>query len=195
MKGVALQVFSEIGENFPSRCTVCSDKKQGIFAKVKNPYTGRWGIIGKELSSSYRSHHVFTKCIDKSHATHISPFSIQHLPFELIDGPDNQYGQMHAMLRKDPYIEASIEGFQPYQPYVELPTPKAFIVIPEGYTFPSLVEPNDEMFLCEPGEAEWVLSGENLHYTYKAYIALSLNLFPLFLCLLCWRLELCVHLS
>ena len=55
---------------------------------------------------------------------------------------------MHAPIKKDPYEEASMKGFKPYQPYVELPSTKALIIMPKGYKF--LRWPNS-MMTCSNG--------------------------------------------
>ena len=77
---------------------------------------------------------------------------------------------MHVPIKNDPYIEG-IKGFHPYQPHVEFPTPKALIVIPEGCASSSLlvVGLNDEIFQWGHGEAEGVLSDENIYSDYEAY--------------------------
>ena len=135
----------EVGDRVSSRCTVRLDKKIGIVAKVHNLYTGPWEVIRKELGSSYKLQHVVTKRLDKRHTVHVSPFLIQLLPFEQVDGPDNQYGQIHMPMKKDPCIEARMKGFKPYQPCVELPSLKALIIMSGGCKFPSLAKPNDEL--------------------------------------------------
>ena len=106
-------------------------------------------MTAKLPGSSYELCYTVTNCVDEQHTTHISPFPHQLLLFAPIGGPDNRYDQMHALIKADPYKEASIKGFLPYQPYQEVPDPITFITTPDDCKFPSLAELNDEMFLWQ----------------------------------------------
>ena len=99
-----------------------------------------------------------TNCVNKRHAAHISPFQHHLLPFKPIDGTDNHYSQMHVPVKADPYREANIKGFLPYQLYKEVPNPTTFVVTPNDCKFLSLAELSDEFFPWQSGEQDHVLS-------------------------------------
>lgn len=74
-------------------------------AKVATPYLGPWEIVSKLTGSSYALHHKFSGAAGagKRHAAHLSPVPNELIPFEPVDGPDNQYGQLYVPIKKSPY--------------------------------------------------------------------------------------------
>lgn len=67
------------------------------------------------------------------------------MPFEPVDGPDNLYGQIHVPIKKSPYIEAGIQGFEPNNPYWEPPEAVDLLFDTDYIHFPSLAELNAEI--------------------------------------------------
>ena len=91
---------------------------------------------------------MFTGKLGKSHAAHLSPFPCQLIPFKPLDGPDTDYGQLYKALEKDSYKDASIKGFQPYEPYREEVSVTSLLSLtstPLPSCFPTLAELNAEM--------------------------------------------------
>ena len=102
------------------------------------------------------------KKIGKRHAALLSPYPDELLPFLPIDGPDNQYGQLHVPIQKDPYMNAGIKGFQPPQPHKSTSLPVLSDSGSEDIKFPTLAELNAELFDWEDGEEETMLANEPL---------------------------------
>ena len=132
-----------MGDKVFAKRAVKSDKKRGLVGKLMDAWTGPWIITGKGKGSSYDLDHVETKVIGKRHAMHLSPFPDELLPFLPVDGPDNQYGQIHAPIRKDPYMNAGLKGFTPPQPF-KAAALASMLPDDEPIPFPSLTELNDE---------------------------------------------------
>jgi hypothetical protein len=53
----------------------------------------------------------------KKHASDLSPYSAELIPFEPLDSADSRYGQLHKPLCKSPFKEACIHGFIPPTPF------------------------------------------------------------------------------
>ena len=60
----------------------------------------------------------------KKHASNLSPYPAKLIVFELMDGPDNRYGQLHKPISATTFNEAgitfneaSVHGFIPLSPY------------------------------------------------------------------------------
>lgn len=96
---------------------VKSDKKKGLVGRLMDAYTGPWTVTAKLKGSSYQIKHRDSGIVSKRHAAHLSPFSDELLPCLPVDGPDNQYGQIHTPMKKSPYQNADLKGFEPCQPY------------------------------------------------------------------------------
>ena len=108
-------------------------------------FTGPWRICGKLKGSSYALKHMESKKPGEQHAAHLSPYPDKLLPFLLVDGPDNIYGQMNTPIQKDPYKNAGLKGFEP--PYLHQTASLSSIPNDnDGIMFPTLSELNAEMF-------------------------------------------------
>jgi hypothetical protein len=81
---------------------------------------------------------------EKKHAASLTPFPIELIPFEPVDGPDNQYGQLNRPISKKPFVSAGIKGFMHIQPY-KLPV-HFLSTESSAFHWPSLAELNDELF-------------------------------------------------
>ena len=152
-----------LGDFAFSRRSVKSDKSKGVVAKVKSPYTGPWEITKVLPGSSYEIRHKFSGELGKRHAAHLSPFPLQLVPFEPVDGADNRYSQMYQPIKKDPYEEAGIKGFKPYQPFREqLPAIGLSAAASASLHFPSLAELNADICNWSEGEMDLVFNDDTL---------------------------------
>ena len=108
-------------------------------------HTGPWRVVEKLPGSSYKLQHcIRMQTFEKKHAASLTPFPIELIPFEPVDGPDNQYGQLHRPISKHPFASAGIKGFTPIQPY-KLPV-NFLATESSAFQWPSLAELNDELF-------------------------------------------------
>eukprot|EP00956_Cyclotella_meneghiniana_P020964 scaffold37640_cov83-Cyclotella_meneghiniana.AAC.3 len=124
-----------------------------------NPMTGPWRIVEKLDGGSYKlEHHLRPGRFDKKHASMLSPYPLELVPFEPIDGPDNRFSQIHKPIGKLPFIDAGIKGFNPIQPFAA-PAAFADATPSESFHWLSVSELNDELFPFpwEEGEEERVL--------------------------------------
>jgi hypothetical protein len=83
-----------------------------------HPFTGPWQIVTSLPGASYEIEFVSKPSRkDKKHASDLSPYPPELIPFEPIDTADNRYGQLYRPIGKSPYQEAGIQGFKPPQPF------------------------------------------------------------------------------
>ena len=150
-----------VGDSVFAKRAVKSNKKRGLVGKLMDAYTGPWSITSKLKGSSYGIKHRDTGIESKRHAAHISPFPDELLPFLPVDGPDNQYGQIHTPMKKNPYQNAGLKGFEPCQPY-KTAAAMTLAVEEEIIKFPTLAELNEECFEWEEGEEDLVQDDESL---------------------------------
>jgi hypothetical protein len=101
---------------------------------------------------------------DKKHASDLSPYSLELIPFQSVEGSDTRYGQLHKPIKANPFKEARIDGFKPFSPfkvtaqYLTTDTALAF-------HWPSLSELNNEMpesKLISEDERWLYLSGDSI---------------------------------
>jgi hypothetical protein len=57
------------------------------------------------------------KTVQKKHASDLSPYPAELIPFEPLDSADSRYGQLHKPLCESPFKEAGIHGFTPPTPF------------------------------------------------------------------------------
>jgi hypothetical protein len=106
-----------VGNIVFARWAVQSDAAQGRVDKLSYPFTGPWKILQKLDGASYKIEHCSTKRIDKKHSLALSPYPSKIIPFEPINGADNQFGQLKKQISGSPYIQAGIDGFKPPKPF------------------------------------------------------------------------------
>ena len=97
----------------------------------------------------------------KRHAAHLSLYPDELLPFLPVDVPDNQYGKIHTPIKKDPYMNAGLKGFEPIQPHKSSSHP-AMPSADDQIKFSSLAELNAECFECLEIEEETVFADHSL---------------------------------
>ncbi len=128
-----------------TRRSVCSDASRGRVDKLQYAYTGPWCVTAALKGASYELEHCSTpNCKDKKHASNLSSYPIELIPFQPVEGSDTQYGQIHRPIKASPFREAGIDGFKPFSPsrvtaqYLTTDTALAF-------HWPSLSELNDNI--------------------------------------------------
>ena len=133
-----------IGDIVFARRAVRSDASGGVVDKLTYPFTGPWQIIAKLKGASYKIEHCTSKTKDKCHASDLSPYPVKLIPFQPIDGADNQFGQLYCKIKEHPYKEAGINGFTPPTPFV---APSTFITASDAlrFTWPTLAELNEDI--------------------------------------------------
>jgi hypothetical protein len=85
-----------------------------------------------------------TKRRDKKHASNLSPYPPELIPFEPLDGPDTRYSQLHKPFGSMPYKEAGINGFTPPQPFA-VASHFARCGDFKDFHWPTLAELNDDL--------------------------------------------------
>ncbi len=71
------------------------DATRGQVDKLKYPFTRPWRVIAKLHGALYKLEHCLTKSKKKKHASDLSPYPVKLIPFQPLDGTDNQYGQLY----------------------------------------------------------------------------------------------------
>ena len=140
-------------------------------------YTDPCKVCGKAKGSSYILEHMDNKKPGKRHTAHLSLYPDKLLPFLPVDGPDNQYGQIHPPIKKDPYKSAGIKGFETRQPYAA----SSYPVIPstsKDIKFPSLAKLNANCFEWDEGEEDMVTSDHSLCADIEVFTAAPTPLPP-----------------
>jgi hypothetical protein len=100
-----------------ARRTVRSDAMRGQVGKLTYPFTGPWRITAKLHGASYKLEHCATKSKEKKHASNLSPYPIELISFQPLNGVDYQYSQLYQKFKEYPYKEAGIKGFTPPTPF------------------------------------------------------------------------------
>ena len=134
-----------IGNIVFARRAVRSDASKGRVDKLSYPFTGPWRITASHKGASYDLEHCnIPTSKTKKHASDLSPYPLELVPFEPVDGPDNRFGQLHKPITSDPYKEAGIKGFTPPKPFKAA---LQFLTTDRKNQFhwPSLSELNDDL--------------------------------------------------
>jgi hypothetical protein len=135
----------EVGDIVFARRATRSDAKRGRVDKLMHPYTGPWRIVASLPGASYQLEFATDpKRRDKKHASDLSPYPPELIPFEPLDGPDNRYSQLHKPFGPMPYKEAGINGFTPPQPFA-IASHFARRGDHKDFHWPTLAELNDEL--------------------------------------------------
>jgi hypothetical protein len=83
-----------------------------------HPFTGPWQIVKSLEGASYELEFVGNpSCREKKHASDLSPYPPELIPFQPLDTADSRYSQLYRPIGKSPYKEAGINGFTPPQPF------------------------------------------------------------------------------
>jgi hypothetical protein len=119
---------------------------RGQVDKLTYPFTGPWRITTKLHGASYELEHCATKSKENKHASNLSPYPIELIPFKPLDDADNQYTQLYQTFNKHPYKEAGTKGFTPPTTFL---LPAQFLCTNKDLSFkwPTLAKLNNELFL------------------------------------------------
>jgi hypothetical protein len=79
----------------------------------------------------------------KKHTSDLSPYPTELIPFQPVNGPDTQYGQIYKPISAHPFKEAGLKGFSPLQPF-KLAANLAQTNQCAAFHWPSLSELNDK---------------------------------------------------
>ena len=79
---------------------------------------GPWCILELLHGGLYSlQHFLHPKRTDKKHASDLTPYSPELVPFKPVDGADTRYGQLYHPIGKHPFKEAGLKGFTPPAPF------------------------------------------------------------------------------
>jgi hypothetical protein len=95
--------------------------------------------------ASYEIEQYSTKHLDKKHLSALSPYPLEIIPLQPVNGADNQFGELNKTISDSSYIQAGIEGFKPPQPFH---VSKQYITTTNNGTpfhWPTLEEMNAEL--------------------------------------------------
>jgi hypothetical protein len=107
-----------VGDIIFARCAVRSSSPQARVDKLQFAFTGPWCISTILKGASYELEHCHnTGCKKKKHASNLSPYPPELLPFQPVDGADMRYGQLYKPTSAHSFKEAGIKRFSPIQPY------------------------------------------------------------------------------
>jgi hypothetical protein len=107
-----------IGDIFFARHAVKSDAAQGTVDKLQYAFTRPWRVSAVLPGASYKLEHCDKPSKkEKKHASDLSPYPTELIPFQPVDGADTRYGQIYKPISAHPFKEAGIKGFTPTQPF------------------------------------------------------------------------------
>eukprot|EP00956_Cyclotella_meneghiniana_P034898 scaffold109224_cov64-Cyclotella_meneghiniana.AAC.4 len=144
----------DIGDIVFAQRATKSDATRGRVGKLMYPMTGPWRITEKLPGASYRIEHCHRPSrTDKKHASMLSPFPLELVPFAPIDGPDTRFSQLYRPISKSPYHEAGISGFKPSQPF-SVQAHFSTTIRADDFYWPTVSELNEELapFPWQPNE-------------------------------------------
>jgi hypothetical protein len=108
-------------------------------------FTGPWKVTAALKGASYKLVHCFTPSQkEKRDTSNLSPYPTKLIPFEPVDGPNTQYGQLHKPIAAHPFKEAGIMGFTSLSPFK---VTAHFLTTDQDFAFhwTSLLELNDKI--------------------------------------------------
>jgi hypothetical protein len=134
-----------VGDIVFARRAVRSDATRGQVDKLTYPFTGPWQVIAKLHDALYKLKHHLTKSKEKKHTSDLSPYPVELIPFQPLDGANNQYGQLYQKFKGHPYREVDIKWFTPPTPFA---IPIQFLQTNADLSFqwPTLTKLNDELY-------------------------------------------------
>ncbi len=80
-------------------------------------YMARGLLSTKFPGSLYEIRQKIKNVVNKRHASHLSPFPLELMPFTPISGSDNEYFRIHKPINKNAFKAAGVTGFDPVQPF------------------------------------------------------------------------------
>jgi hypothetical protein len=132
-----------VGDIVFARRAVQLDASKELLDKLSYPFTGLWYITSSLKGASYDLELCsIPNRKMKKHSLDLSPYPLELVPFEPIDGPDNQHGQLYKPINANPYKEAGIKGFIPPMPFKET----SQFLTTDQFHWLSLSELSDNLF-------------------------------------------------
>ncbi len=148
-----------VGDIVFARRATRSDAAKGRVDKLTYAFTGPWRITALLKGTSYELEHCSTpNRKEKKHASDLSPYPLELIPFQPLDGSDTRYGQLHKPITDHPFKEAGINGFDPIQPF-RISTNFLTTDQLSQFYWPSLSELNDDL-----SPFPWSSEEERRHY-------------------------------
>ena len=133
---------------FFARRSVKSVSACGLVDKLQFAYTGPWRVVQALDGASCELEHAHLPTKKgKKHASDLSPYTIELIAFQPLDGPDNRYGQLYKPILAKQFAEAGLKGFIPTNPYCtsEVRTTKKLLIPAERFRWPTLSDLNNEL--------------------------------------------------
>ena len=130
-----------------------------------HPFTGLWHVTCSLSGASYELEFASNpKQTLKKHASDLSPYPAELIPFEPLDSADSHFGQLHKPLCKSPFKETGIHGFTPPTPFK---VASHFLTHGDFHDFhcPTLAELNNKIApfpWADKAERLHVLSGDDV---------------------------------
>jgi hypothetical protein len=139
-----------VGDIVFARQAIYSNANREQVDKLTYPFTGPWCITTKLHCVLYKLEQCSIKSKEKKHASNLSPYPAELIPFQPLDGANNQYGQLNRKFKEHPYKEAGSKGFTPPTPF-SIPTQFLRTSNVLLFKWPTLAELNNELFhkLCQ----------------------------------------------
>jgi hypothetical protein len=136
-----------------------SDAAKGHVDKLTYAFTGPWHMTTILKGTLYELEHCSTPHQkEKKHASDLSPYPLELIPFQPLDSSDTWYGQLHKPIMAHPFKEAGITGFDLIKPFKIsanfLRTDQVLDI-----HWPSLLELNDDLL-----PFHWLSEEEQRHY-------------------------------
>ncbi len=105
-----------------------------------------WRVISVLSGVSYKLEHFEDAgCKENKHAADLSPYLLELIPFQPVDGADTRYRQLYKPITTHPFKEAGLKGFTPRQPFQVSTSNLAEMWTGSDFHWPSLYELNDEI--------------------------------------------------
>ena len=101
-----------------ARCATRSDASRDRVGKLEYEFIDPWRILELLHGGSYSFEHcLHPKRTDKKHASDLTPYPPELVPFKPVDGADTRYDQLYCPIGKYPFKEAGLKGFTPPTPF------------------------------------------------------------------------------
>jgi len=134
-----------VGNMVFARREVWSHAAREVVDKLQFAFTGPWRVTALLKGASYELEHCQKPGRkEKKHASDLSPYRLELIPFQPVDGADTRYEQLYKPITAHTFKEAGIKGFSPIQPY-QVATNLAVTDRCQAFHWPSLSELNDDV--------------------------------------------------
>ena len=111
------RVYSS-GDIVFARHATWSDASRKRVGKLEYKLTGPWLIVASLHGGSYSLVHcLHPKRTEEKHASDLTPYPSELIPFEPVDGADTRYGQLYRPIDANPFKEAGLKGFEHPAPF------------------------------------------------------------------------------